>query len=122
MSLYLIRKLKENFNKTDVLHKFDFIDIPKEIFLSFKIALVAHFYSTAMFFSLVYSLISLRTGRIITGIVEREWNEDVPISKGIHIIHNHKDWRWEGGFIPSQFGQNAYYLAGVYAAHKYFFN
>lgn len=108
----LARILKECFKKTDDLHKFKLRDIPKEILLSLKRAVIAPFYSTAMFFSLVYSLISLRTGRVITGMVERAWNEDTPISKGYQLCKKHRDWKWEGGFMASQLGQNAYYLLG----------
>lgn len=80
------------------------------MFSSLKRIVTAPFYAMAMFFSLVYSLISLRGGRIMTGIVEREWNEGVYLSFGFHLFFPNRLWKWEGGGIPKQLGKNGYYI------------
>lgn len=92
--------------------KFELFDVVCETISSLKRIIKAPFYATAMFFALVYSLIYVRSGRILAGIVERNWNENVYISSGFQQAFAHKYWEWEGGCRPKRLGKNGYYIMG----------
>lgn len=92
--------------------QFELVDVALEMVASLKRIVKAPFYATAMFFALVYSLIYVRSGRIVVGILERNWNENVYISSGFQQAFAHKHWEWEGGCRPKQLGRNGYYIMG----------
>ena len=102
-------------------NKFRLVDCFLEAYSSLRRIVKAPFYAIAMFFSLVYSFVSVKNSRIITGLVEQKWNEDVALSSSFHICFPHKHWRWEGGGKPGYLGKNGYYIAGCMQPRYVFF-
>lgn len=108
---YIFYKMIQE-RKSTIEDKFRLIDVPREILRSLFNVVKSPFYGIGMIFSLFYSLIEPYSGRILTGAIERDWNDDVSCDRG-YIFCDYQSlhrWQWEGGGKRSLLGQNATYL------------
>ncbi len=83
------------------------IDCIKEPIKSVWRIVKAPFYATAFLFATIYSLVKPMEGRILTSLVERDWNEGVPLARGYWctVGKRNPDWNLESG---------GFYLAGCH--------
>lgn len=101
--------------------KFSFGDIPKQMILSIGRIIQAPFYGVAMFFSSLYTLIDPLNAIKLGASIEHCWNGQIPMrNSGVWMIccTAFKDWQWEGGGGPQKLGQNGFYFAGSWLAHR----
>lgn len=96
---------------------FSIKDIPIEMGLSLWRVVKAPFYATAMVMAAAWSLINPVGGRKLGSCIERDWNEDVPLSQGFWSVNGRMtQFEWEGGGGPQRLGKNGFYLFGCWQA------
>ncbi|WP_100934755.1 hypothetical protein [Candidatus Chlamydia corallus] len=109
----IFRMLYEHFFCKDLSEENRFIcrDIVREMARSLAAFLKAPFYASACVIGVFYSLLDPLAGRVLMGNLERDWNDDVILSRSVSLIWEaHSSFQFEGGGGRQGLGQHGFYL------------
>ncbi|SPN73432.1 hypothetical protein C10C_0258 [Chlamydia serpentis] len=91
-------------------NKFICRDIVREMSRSLVAFLKAPFYAVATVIGAFYGFLDPLAGRVMMGNIERDWNDDIILSRSISMQGMHSLFRFEGGGDRQGLGQQGFYL------------